>query len=66
MRIPKNPHDVERCCGGSSGGAGCLTAAADFPHVALAESTGGSITAPAAFTGTVGLTPTYGASRGGG
>ncbi len=58
--VPKNPHDPERSCGGSSGGAGCITAAADFPHVAIAESTGGSITAPAAFTGTVGLTPTYG------
>ena len=58
--IPKNPFDIERTCGGSSGGAGCITAAADFPHVAIAESTGGSITAPAAFTGTVGLTPTYG------
>ncbi|MBU5690214.1 MAG: amidase family protein [Candidatus Aenigmatarchaeota archaeon] len=58
--IPKNPFDVERSCGGSSGGAGCITAAADFPHIAIAESTGGSITAPAAFTGTYGLTPTYG------
>ena len=58
--IPKNPHDTTRSCGGSSGGAACLTAAADFPHVAIAQSTGGSITAPAAFTGTVGITPTYG------
>lgn len=58
--VPKNPHDPERTCGGSSGGAACVTAAADFPHIAIAESTGGSITAPAAFTGTVGLTPTYG------
>jgi aspartyl-tRNA(Asn)/glutamyl-tRNA(Gln) amidotransferase subunit A len=58
--IPKNPLDPERTCGGSSGGAGCITAAADFPHIAIAESTGGSITAPAAFTGTIGLTPTYG------
>lgn len=58
--IPKNPYDVERTCGGSSGGAGCITAVADFPHIAIAESTGGSITAPAAFTGTFGLTPTYG------
>jgi aspartyl-tRNA(Asn)/glutamyl-tRNA(Gln) amidotransferase subunit A len=58
--IPKNPFDPERSCGGSSGGAGCLTAVADFPHAAIAESTGGSITAPAAFTGTFGLTPTYG------
>jgi aspartyl-tRNA(Asn)/glutamyl-tRNA(Gln) amidotransferase subunit A len=57
--IPKNPFDPKRTCGGSSGGAGCITAAADFPQIAIAESTGGSITAPAAFTGTVGLTPTY-------
>ncbi|MBI2545083.1 MAG: Asp-tRNA(Asn)/Glu-tRNA(Gln) amidotransferase subunit GatA [Candidatus Aenigmarchaeota archaeon] len=58
--VPKNPHDVERSCGGSSGGAGCITAASDFPTIALSESTGGSISAPASFTGTVGLTPTYG------
>lgn len=58
--IPKNPFDTNRTCGGSSGGASCLTAAADFPHIAIAESTGGSISCPAAFTGTVGLTPTYG------
>ena len=58
--IPKNPLDAERSCGGSSGGAGCVTAVADFPHIALAESTGGSISCPASFTGTVGLTPTYG------
>ncbi len=58
--IPKNPLDPSRSAGGSSGGAGSITAAADFPHIALAESTGGSISCPAAFTGTVGLTPTYG------
>ena len=58
--IPKNPYDQERSCGGSSGGAACLSAVADFPHIALAESTGGSISCPAGFTGTVGLTPTYG------
>lgn len=58
--IPKNPLDTDRSCGGSSGGASCLTLAANFPHIALAESTGGSISCPAAFTGTVGLTPTYG------
>ncbi|MBI2580016.1 MAG: Asp-tRNA(Asn)/Glu-tRNA(Gln) amidotransferase subunit GatA [Candidatus Aenigmarchaeota archaeon] len=58
--IPKNPHDAERTCGGSSGGSGGLTAALDMPHISLAESTGGSITAPAAFCGVVGLTPTYG------
>ncbi|MBI4147829.1 Asp-tRNA(Asn)/Glu-tRNA(Gln) amidotransferase subunit GatA [Candidatus Woesearchaeota archaeon] len=58
--VPLNPHDTTRSCGGSSGGAACLTAAADFPHVAIAESTGGSIVNPAAFCGVVGLCPTYG------
>ncbi|MCW3979842.1 MAG: aspartyl/glutamyl-tRNA amidotransferase subunit A [Candidatus Bathyarchaeota archaeon] len=58
--VPRNPHDPERSCGGSSGGAACLTAVADFPHLAIAESTGGSISCPAAFCGVVGLTPTYG------
>lgn len=58
--IPKNPIDPSRVCGGSSGGAACVAAAAEFPHIAIAQSTGGSITAPAAFTGTVGVTPTYG------
>jgi len=58
--VPKNPLDPTRSCGGSSGGAACLTAVADFPHIAIAESTGGSISCPAAFCGVVGLTPTYG------
>ncbi|NOR84523.1 Asp-tRNA(Asn)/Glu-tRNA(Gln) amidotransferase subunit GatA [archaeon] len=59
-KIPKNPLDETRTCGGSSGGAGGITAALNMPHIAIAESTGGSISAPAAFTGTVGITPTYG------
>lgn len=58
--IPKNPLDLERSCGGSSGGSSCIAAASNFPHVSIAESTGGSISCPASFTGTVGLTPTYG------
>ncbi|MFH8108892.1 MAG: Asp-tRNA(Asn)/Glu-tRNA(Gln) amidotransferase subunit GatA [Candidatus Aenigmatarchaeota archaeon] len=58
--IPKNPYDLKRSCGGSSGGAACLAAVADFPHIAIAESTGGSISCPASFCGVVGLTPTYG------
>lgn len=60
FKIPKNPFDLERSAGGSSGGAGAIAAAANFPHIALAESTGGSISAPASFCGVVGLTPTYG------
>lgn len=59
-RIPKNPHDPRRVCGGSSGGAAGLTAALKQRHIALGQSTGGSISNPAAFCGVVGLTPTYG------
>jgi len=58
--VPKNPLDITRTCGGSSGGAAGLVAALGMPHVALAESTGGSISCPAAFCNVVGLTPTYG------
>jgi len=58
--VPKNPLDIMRTCGGSSGGAAGLTAALQMPHIALAESTGGSISCPAAFCNVVGLTPTYG------
>lgn len=57
---PKNPIDPERSAGGSSGGSGAITKAVDFPHLSLAESTGGSITAPSSFCGVVGYTPTYG------
>jgi len=59
-RIPLNPLDVTRATGGSSGGAGVITAVADFPHIAIAETTGGSIESPAAFCGVVGFSPTYG------
>jgi aspartyl-tRNA(Asn)/glutamyl-tRNA(Gln) amidotransferase subunit A len=60
FNIPVNPHDVERSAGGSSGGAAVVTSVADFPHLAIAESTGGSISCPASFCGVVGITPTYG------
>lgn len=60
FKVPKNPLDTERTCGGSSGGAACVTKAADFPHIAIAESTGGSISCPACFCQVYGLTPTYG------
>lgn len=58
--IPKNPLDPERATGGSSGGAGGITQALNYPHIAIGESTGGSISSPAAFCGVVGITPTYG------
>ncbi|MFB6292184.1 MAG: amidase family protein [Candidatus Nanohaloarchaea archaeon] len=57
---PKNPHDPERVVGGSSGGAGAIVAAMDQPLISIGESTGGSITNPAAYNGVVGITPTYG------
>ncbi|MBS3136013.1 aspartyl/glutamyl-tRNA amidotransferase subunit A [Candidatus Woesearchaeota archaeon] len=60
MKIPLNPIDKERSCGGSSGGAAGFTKKAPFKHIAIAESTGGSIVCPASFCGVYGLCPTYG------
>ncbi len=60
FKIPKNPFDKERACGGSSGGAAGYTQKTKFNHIAFAESTGGSIVAPASFCGVDGLCPTYG------
>ena len=60
FKVPKNPFDKARSCGGSSGGAGGISQKASFPHIALGESTGGSIASPASFCGVFGLTPTYG------
>ena len=60
FKVPKNPIDKERSCGGSSGGAAGLAKKADFPHIALGESTGGSIASPASFCDVFGLCPTYG------
>ncbi|MFQ5474888.1 MAG: amidase family protein [Candidatus Nanoarchaeia archaeon] len=60
FKVPKNPFDKERCCGGSSGGCAGLTQKMTSHHISLAESTGGSIVTPASFCGVYGLCPTYG------